>query len=256
MSRFVYSKWKKTLAIIGNGTIKRHVPETKKMTRESLREMLNRYGMVYIKPENGTFGNGVMRVEAKNGQYKYQSGTTIGTFKEYNDLYNDIVKATRGRSYLVQKGIYLLKHNGRRFDIRVMVQMNPNRRWESTGMVGRVAHPRKIVTNFHNGGTLKAVPDLLASHMPPEKRKLYMQQLSSLGVKVAKQLQSAYPGIREIGIDVAIDQELHPWILEINTCPDPFIFRILKDRSVFRKVMRYTRTWGRFRQKLKNSQRK
>lgn len=249
MKRFVLSKWKKTLALLGSESVRRHVPETKRMTRDSLYEMLNRYGMVYAKPEIGTFGNGVIRVEAGDGQYRYQAGTTVRTFSEYDAMYREIAGTMRGRSYLVQKGIHLLRHKGRRFDIRVMVQMNPQRRWETTGLIGRVAHPRKIVTNFHNGGMLQPVPVLLAEHMTRNKGKLYVQHLNKLGVKVAKQLQTAYPGIREIGIDVAVDQEHQPWILEVNTCPDPFIFRTLKDKSVFRKVMRYARVWGRFKGK-------
>lgn len=250
MSRFIHSKWKKTLAIQGNAKIKPHIPDTRRLTRESLQDMLSRYGMVYVKPDKGSFGNGVIRLESgKDGKFRYQVGTVVKHFSDYDSLFGSLLKETKGRSYLSQKGIHLLKHQGRRFDIRVMVQMNPQRSWETTGMVGRVAHPRKIVTNYHNGGTLKPVPVLLSAHMEPEKRAVFVKRLQTLGVRVAKQLHAAYPGLREIGIDVAVDHELHPWILEVNTCPDPFIFRVLPDKGVFRKVIRNTRTWGRFRKK-------
>lgn len=249
MGRYVHSKWKKTQALLGNESVKRYIPETKRMTKESLQDMLNRYGMVYVKPDAGSFGNGVIRVESKNGQYKFQAGTVISAFTDYNELYSGLIRKTRSRSYLVQKGIHLLKYGGQRFDIRVMVQLSPKRQWESTGIVGRVAHPRKIVTNYHNGGTLMAVPTLLKAHMSASQNKQFMSKLRVLGVKVARQLQNTYPGLREIGIDIAVDKELHPWILEVNTCPDPYIFRILKDKSVFRKVLHYTRTWGRFKKK-------
>ena len=55
-----------------------------------------------------------------------------------------------------------------------------------------------------------------------------------------------YPGFKEIGVDIGIDKELKPWVLEVNTAPDPFIFNQLKDKKMFFKVLRYARANGRF----------
>lgn len=227
--------------------VRSHIPDTKPLTRGNLHSMLSRYGMVYVKPDKGTFGMGVIRVEATGEGYKYQTGTAIRSFSSFDGLYADLLQATRKRRYLVQKGIHLLKHNGRRFDIRVMVQQSPQKRWESTAMVGRVAHPQKIVTNYHSGGTLKPVPVLLGGHMNDREQERYVRELKTLGVMVARQLEAKYPGIREVGLDIAVDKSGKSWILEVNTCPDPYIFRILKDKSVFRKVLHYAKSYGRIK---------
>src|SRR6478609_391275 len=108
-----------------------------------------------------------------------------------------------------------------------MVQQSLVRKWETTGVIGRVAHPAKIVTNFHNGGTLKSVDTLLKKYLPPAERKGYVQRLQVMGVQVAKAINTRYRGVKEIGVDVAIDKDLQPWILEVNTSPDPYIFRRL-----------------------------
>jgi glutathione synthase/RimK-type ligase-like ATP-grasp enzyme len=248
-NRHIVSKWRKTSVILRNSELRNYVPDTKKMTRTSLQELLNRYGMVYIKPDSGTYGNGVMRVEmassSSDKRYRYQNGLVKKGFVRFDDLYNSILKHTRRRLYLVQKGIHLTKYNKRRFDIRVMVQQTPLKKWESTGVIGRVAHPKKIVTNVHNGGTLKPIETLLAAYVSGPAKTRYVQRLRKLGVSTARQLHSTFRGLKEIGLDVALDEKLHPWVLEVNTAPDPYIFQRLKDKRIFGKIRRYARAYGR-----------
>lgn len=247
MQRFVHSKWRKTEAIKVNPAVREHIPDTRQLGRATLQAMLSEYGMVYVKPDKGTFGKGVIRVEQDGAGFKFQSGTTVRTFASYDGLYEGLKQLTGKRLYLVQKGIHLLKHGGRRFDLRVMVQKSPAGHWESTAMVGRVAYPGKIVTNYHSGGTLKPVPVLLQAHMGSEELSSFTGGLKRLGVSVAKQLEAAYPGIKEIGIDIAVDRNHKSWILEVNTCPDPYIFRILKDKEISRRVIRYAKAYGRIK---------
>jgi glutathione synthase/RimK-type ligase-like ATP-grasp enzyme len=244
MQRYVTSKWVKTAALLENDKLRLHVPKTVRMTRDSLQSMLHEYRMIYIKPDIGMFGNGVMRVEWNPEiipSYKYQLRESPRSFMSFDSMYDDILRKTKKRTYLAQKGIQLLKYHKRRFDIRVMVQKNLHNRWETSGWIGRVAHPKKIVTNYHSGGTLKSIEVLLAAYLNENEKSQYIHKLKRLGTKVAKQLNKRFPGIKEIGIDLALDQQLRPWILEVNTKPDPYIFRILKNRSIFGKVIRYAR---------------
>ncbi len=63
MQRFVSSKWLKTKALLTNNELQKYVPRTELMTASSLMAMLHELKMVYIKPNIGSYGNGVMRVE-------------------------------------------------------------------------------------------------------------------------------------------------------------------------------------------------
>lgn len=242
MKRFVVSKWKKTVELLKNESLRAHIPKTVRMTKDSLLAMLHEFHMVYVKPDIGTFGNGVMKVEWKSelsDSYKYQLGEKARSFVNYDSMYKDIERRTKSRSYLVQKGIHLLKYNKRRFDIRIMVQKNLNKEWETTGWIGRVAHPRKIVTNYHSGGKLMPVEKLFKGRIKETEKKHFQQQFKQLGTRVAQQLHKRYPGIKEIGIDVAVDENIAPWILEVNTKPDPYIFRSLANKAIFGRIMRY-----------------
>jgi glutathione synthase/RimK-type ligase-like ATP-grasp enzyme len=247
MQRYVVSKWVKTVELLKNDELREHIPKTVPMTKDGLLSMLHEYRMVYIKPNIGTFGNGVMRVEwnpAISEPFHYQLGESVSSFINFDSMYEDIERRTKKRKYLVQKGIHLLKHRKRRFDIRIMVQKNLRNEWETTGWIGRVAHPKKIVTNYHSGGTLKSVEFLLKDYLENKEKKHYLEKLKQLGTKVAKQLHKHFPGIKEIGIDIAVDDQLMPWILEVNTKPDPYIFRNLENRAVFGKIIRYVRAYG------------
>ena len=249
MPRHIQSKWAKTIALLSSPSLRGYIPITKRMNAASMKQMLHQYSMVYIKPNQGTFGNGVMRVEwsgaSKGKPYQYQSGLRIRRFSRFESMYASILRETRRRHYLVQKGIHLLKYRGNRFDIRVMVQQSPKRRWEATGMIGRVAHPGKVVTNFHSGGKLQPVEQLLGNYLLPKRKLRYMGRLKSLGLEAAHVMGARFRGVKEIGLDVAVDARLKPWILEVNTRPDPFIFRRLKDKRIFAKVIRYAKAYGR-----------
>lgn len=61
----VPSKWAKTKVILQNQSLSLYVPDTRKYDLNVLKEMLALYAMVYIKPDRGSFGIGVMRAEQR-----------------------------------------------------------------------------------------------------------------------------------------------------------------------------------------------
>lgn len=227
------------------------MPATRVMTKAALQTMLNQHRMVYVKPDMGSFGQGVMRVEkitsSKGTQYLYQHGDRPRAFSSFDRLYRAIGGSKIKKNYLVQKGIHLLKFRQRRFDIRVMIQKSPKGAWEATGLIGRLSHPKRIVTNYHSGGTPLPVGTLMQPHLNKARRSQYNQKLRILGVAIAKHMQKSYPGLKEIGVDIAVDRTMKPWILEVNSRPDPFIFNQLKDKSMYRRIYRYAKAYGRLK---------
>lgn len=246
-------KWEKTQLFLSDAKIKKHLPATRLLTKYSLKEMLQQWGMVYVKPTRGSQGRGVMKVERREEKgagrvawkYHYQLGEQRRSFGSYEAFYPSILKDTKGKDYLVQKGIGLLKHEGRPFDIRVVIQRTPRGGWEATGTLARVAHPRKIVTNGSQGGTIYPTAYLLGKYTNSAKRKSMLAYMDQLGIHTARRMERSYSGINELGLDIAIDHKLKPWILEVNTIPDPCPFTLLKDQTMLRKIVRYAKGYGR-----------
>ncbi|MEK4139356.1 MULTISPECIES: YheC/YheD family protein [Paenibacillus] len=268
----VPSKWAKTKVILQNHSLLQYVPDTRKFDVNALKEMLALYTMVYIKPDRGSYGIGVMRAEqrtvtlstskqkAEHGTdldnvnkeepeeqilYILRYGKTAEVFFSPEELYENLQKRIQNRTYLIQKGIDLLRHQDRPFDLRVLTQKTPSGVWETTGMLGRVAAPQKIVTNYHSGGSILSVSTLLKNYMPPSQVLVTINHLKALGIQIATQLQSAYPGIKEIGLDIAMDQHLDMWLLEVNTLPSIAVFKLFPDKSIYRKIHRYAVAYGR-----------
>ncbi|MGO4369814.1 YheC/YheD family protein [Paenibacillus sp. MCAF20] len=245
VSKSYKDKWAKTKILLRNGELRHHVPMTKLFGKQSLYGMLQKFGMVYVKPTGGQMGIGVMRVEAYRGKFTYQNGLRKASFGSYEALYHALVRETRGKTYIVQKGINLLKHKGRPFDIRLMVQRSPYGGWEATGTLGRVAHPRKIVTNGSQGGSIYPTARLLKKYSDAGYRNRLLRHMDYIGLVTAKQLRAAYPGLRVIGLDLALDKQMKPWILEVNTAPDPCPFTLLPNQTMLRRIIRYARAYGR-----------
>ncbi|MFD1394910.1 YheC/YheD family protein [Kroppenstedtia eburnea] len=59
----IRSKMKKTKPLMNDPIVSRHVPKTDWFRASTLRRMLRSYSTVYIKPDIGRKGNGVIRVK-------------------------------------------------------------------------------------------------------------------------------------------------------------------------------------------------
>ncbi|MCZ8521326.1 MULTISPECIES: YheC/YheD family endospore coat-associated protein [Paenibacillus] len=241
----VSSKWVKTQLLLQSPELSSYVPATYRLTRSRLLAMLARYGMLYLKPDRGSLGIGVMRVEKRGRAFLYQSGVQSCSFTAFEDMFQSLQRRIGSRPYLIQKGISLLAYEGRPFDFRVMIQKNPSGAWESTGIVGRVAHPHKVVTNGSQGGTIYPARDLLRPKAGTKRAAGLLQQMDRLARRTAAEFSRIYPAMNELGLDIAIDRNLAPWILEVNTRPDPCPFTKLDNKDSIRKMIAYAKAYGR-----------
>lgn len=230
----------KTNILLGNSYIKSHIPVTKTYSRSTLKLMLLKYGMVYIKPKNGSLGRGVIRVTLKDGRFISHSGMTISSYANFEDLTKFLSRKMKGEVYVVQKGIHSLRHQGRLFDFRVVVQKSPRGGFEVTGIAGRISQRGRVVSNGGGGGAIGTIDSLLT----PRQQSIVIPKMEKLSLAVMHQVRKHFKDQNEIGIDIAIDHQLRPWIVEFNTYPDHRMFVIMRDRVMLARIIHYGAKYG------------
>ncbi|QHT58784.1 YheC/YheD family protein [Paenibacillus lycopersici] len=248
-SMSVKSKWTKTKWLRSDRVLRRSVPDTKRFTRSSLEVMTARYKTVYFKPTGGTGGNGIARVK-RLGPGRFQIRKDLSTFEASSPraLYARLKRIARGRSYLLQKGIALQTSRGRPFDLRMVVQRTRNGKWVPSVMFVKLGKPNKIVTNYHQGGTLAKIdPTLRRTGCTPKQINRYKRRLAALGMRTARCFERRSGRFKELGLDVALDRDGRLWILEVNTRPGFSALKSLKDKSLYRTIVRYGKQYGRTR---------
>ncbi|WP_027086962.1 YheC/YheD family protein [Cohnella panacarvi] len=245
----VKSKWTKTKWLLSDRAVRRFVPETKLFSRTSLQKMTRRYRMVYFKPTGGTGGNGIARiVRISSGRFNVRKDWRTTKATSVGSLYVRLKRIARGRSYLLQRGVHLRSSGGRPFDIRVTLQKARKGRWVPTVMFVKLGKPGKVVTNYHSGGKLALLgPTLRRAGFGESRIGGYKRQLKLLGLHTARCFNRRSSRFKELGLDVAIDRGGRLWILEVNTRPGISALKSLRDKSLYRTMMKYARSYGRMR---------
>ncbi|MGN7454552.1 YheC/YheD family protein [Paenibacillus pasadenensis] len=243
--RSVASKMEKTQRLLQHPQLAKSVPATRWLNEESLAELLRKHRMVYVKPDVGRMGIGVMRVERTGSGWAYQSGEKVRRFATRSGLYRSLAKRIGDTPYLVQRGIRMLEHEGRPFDFRLMIQQDRSGAWACNGTAARVAHPAKIVSNGSQGGTIFEPMRLLAPAFGQTEAEALLRRMDRIALQTAGELGRSYPALRELGLDLAVDTSGKPWILEVNTRPDPCPFTKLDDPAIIRRIVEYGKGYGR-----------
>ncbi len=220
-----------------------HLPETKRFTRDAFRSLLARYGHIIVKPVGGWGGDGVVSVAAgADGRCEARYGKRRKSFEDANSAYAYVRGLLEGRRCIVQRRISLAVVNGKPFDLRVMVQRKRGGAWTVTGKLAKVAGAGYLITNVRRSGG-KVVPFAEAyrqSNVHGVSAAETERRIDALALAAAEHLQRYY-SIRICGLDVGLDDRGGIWVIEANFTPDPGLFRKLRDRSMYRRIMAYDR---------------
>ncbi|MEV5029252.1 YheC/YheD family protein [Paenibacillus sp. LPE1-1-1.1] len=245
-STSVKSKWVKTKWLLKKANIRKYVPHTLLFNRSNLSSMLSQYSTVFFKPTGGTGGFNINRIKKLEKGYQIQHNAKKNRYATVKALHGQLKKRASGQSYLLQKGIQLAAVKGRPFDIRVMVQKSNGGVWKSTAIFTKIGVSGKVATNYHQGGELGYFRQTLSkagfSKNTIDRKE---NELKNLGKSVGQLFDKHSSGFRELGLDVALDKKGNVWILEVNTRPQFYPLKQMKDKSMYRSIMAYAKQYGR-----------
>ncbi|MFC4775766.1 YheC/YheD family protein [Paenibacillus sp. GCM10023252] len=242
----IKSKWMKTKWLLKSAKLRKYVPETAPYSYDQLRAMTERYPSVFFKPTGGTGGSHIVRIQKRSEGYRYQKDAKKQVYPSIDALHDKLKSLSSSRPYLLQRGIQLEKIGKRKFDIRVMVQKGSDGKWVSTGIFMKIGRSRRVATNYHQGGKIGMFRTTMRGAGYSEASTLSLEkELKQLGLSVGKHFDRQLGGFRELGLDVALDQKGRLWILEVNTRPNFYPLKDLKDKSMYRRIAKYARKYGR-----------
>jgi len=218
--RYIYSKMLKGKPLMRDRHLSRHMPVTEWYREDTLYRMLNFFPVLYIKPDNGSSGNGIIRVRRLNG-YECQVSYRNSTHKcMIHRLASEVRKRMLPRKkYIIQQGLSLATCRNRPFDLRVVL-LRPANRWILTWMSAKIARrPDAVVTNVAKGARdALLMPTLRSADQRLDAARL-RKEIESLSYRIVYKLGSYFP-FRQIGLDLAIDKKGKIWYIEANTNPN------------------------------------
>jgi glutathione synthase/RimK-type ligase-like ATP-grasp enzyme len=232
--------------------LRRHLPESRALRGfATLRHMLAKHPVVFLKPARGSLGKGIIRL-ARIGPDRWQasfttaSGIRTVTYPSLTRLFHALAGKIKSVRYLAQQGLNLIEVEGRPVDFRVLTQKNASGQWTVTSVVARIASGQQYVSNVARGGTLSQARSAIArSNLPAARRRNATVRLRQAALDIARGLDNRIPAhFGELGIDLAMDTDGRVWLLEVNSKPsknDNTSLREGQIRPSVRMMVQYAR---------------
>ncbi|CAM3448814.1 YheC/YheD family protein [Marinicrinis lubricantis] len=226
--------------LLASKLTKPYVPQTVRYNEKmDLRKYVSKHGTIYLKPEKGKAGSGIMRLQkaSSNKGYllhiqekKQTQFYKLSSWSQVKDTLNEYIKE---KAYIVQQGIELAKYKSRPFDLRVLVQKNGKGLWTVTGIGARIAGEASITTHVPRGGSIGKPIQLLQASFGKAATKKILIKVKKTSVFIAKQIEKA-SGHRlgEMSMDLGIDRNENLWFFEANSKPMKFDEKEIRNKSL------------------------
>ncbi|WP_442599048.1 YheC/YheD family endospore coat-associated protein [Neobacillus sp. D3-1R] len=220
------SKWEVYDVLFTEEHLRAFIPSTKLYSKKNLEDMLDQHDTLFIKPIHGSQGRNIIRLE-KEGFSSYS--IQFSYFKEkqnslhitnLDELHVTLLPFIKKSSYLIQQGIPFIQHQNRFIDFRVLCHKNNQDIWNVTSSVARLSADKQFVSNIARGGETMKPLKALSLFFDRKTAKQQMVLMKELAVEFASIMGQNSEGLTgELGIDIGIDKEGHPWLIEINSKP-------------------------------------
>lgn len=219
-----------------------NLPATSKLSDyASFHQMKRNHTALILKPVEGKAGIGMMKIEG-NGPYilNYQTKKQKlrMSFNSMSQVYEQVKRLSKKRTYLIQQAIPLATYQGRPFDIRMLVQKDITADWKISGIGVRIAGQKAISTHVPMGGRIEGFNRVLSNAFPQQKESI-QHRLKHLSLTCAKAIEAKTGKILgEMSMDIGIDKQGKLWFFEANAKPQKFDEPVIRARSL-RRILEY-----------------
>ncbi|SFE97518.1 YheC/YheD family protein [Alteribacillus iranensis] len=214
------------------------LPETKKLTYETVQSMLKKYSVLYIKPRRSSRGNDIYVLKKQDTEISlyrvknFQEETIYVPKEQLSSLYFSTFRTPE--EFLIQQGIDAKRYKGKKFDFRISPQKNKDSQWQITGMTARLSKKFVNITNLDQGGQVFYKTKKL---IHKSERKI----IKKAAILIAKTIEAKYPQVIDLGLDMAIDKKGQIWLYEVNFRPYRRRMNIKHNRIPFEHAVSYWR---------------
>ena len=228
---YFFNKWELFHWLNRSAITRPYIPYTRKYSKKTrLLPLLKRFPYLYLKPQSGKAGRGIMRLRRKvSAKWPYQLSIQESKksqtlhFARLADMRKHLEKLIGDEAYIIQQGIRLTKVNGRPFDLRILIQKNKRGKWKVTGIGARMAGEESITTHVPRGGTIEDPRKLLTASFGNTATKSLLRRVAAATVRMARQIERGCGNpLGEMSIDLGVDVNGKLWFFEANSKPMKF----------------------------------
>lgn len=178
---------------------------------------LDRHRRAVLKPVSANSGRGVTFIACDGGDIVVRQNSHRWRLPREQGL-AELAGLVGSRRWIIQRLIVSRVRDGRVFDIRVHAHKDGRGRWTLVRSYVRLSEAGLLVSNTSRGG-YQGDLHIFAGQIGDRGAAL-AATVQRLGLRIAGTLDDIYGGrLDEIGADILVDPQMHPWIAEVNSGP-------------------------------------
>jgi glutathione synthase/RimK-type ligase-like ATP-grasp enzyme len=231
------NKWDVHRLLSQHDYLQPYLPKTELLvTKQTFEQFLEQFTTVFIKPIHGSQGRHIFRIEKNETGYRLDYSTFIKEMEKFYPSISSLFLSLKERikqCVIIQEGVAVKTYKNRPIDFRLLCHRVHDSQWQVTSSLARIAHEEQFVANIARGGEIVPIDTILRQLYDRSTAISQKNFLKELALEIATALASEADGLYgEFGIDLALDHDEKPWIIEVNMKPSKHVDMTCSNKSI------------------------